>query len=107
MGSNPTPSALGALPSPASKTDKRGLPLCDPGPTTVRSVTVDDSQIKPRPEDEEILPGDLVVLMLEPGPFRVLSIQTPNAVIEADDGSQRIVREVAIRKIDASPPVQR
>ena len=68
---------------------------------------MEDSARKPRPEDEEILPGDLVVLMLEPGPFRVLSIQTPNVVIEADDGSQRIVREVAVRKIDSTPPVQR
>ncbi len=68
---------------------------------------MEDSVRKPRPEDEEILPGDLVVLMLEPGPFRVLSIQTPNVVIEADDGSQRIVREVAVRKIDSAPPVQR
>jgi hypothetical protein len=68
---------------------------------------VEDSVIKARPEDEVILPGDLVVLMLEPGPFRVLSMKTPNAVIEADDGSQRTVREVAIRKIDSAPPVQR
>lgn len=68
---------------------------------------VEESAIKARPEDEEILPGDLVVLMLEPGPFRVLSIQTPNAIIEANDGSQRTVREVAIRKIDNEPPKQR
>lgn len=68
---------------------------------------MEDSVIKARPEDEEILPGDLVVLMLEPGPFRVLSMKTPNVVIEADDGSQRTVREVAIRKVDSAPPVQR
>ena len=63
-------------------------------PANLRKTnTVEDSTKKVRPEDEEILPGDLVVLMLEPGPFRVLSIQTPNAVIEANDGSQRTVRD--------------
>ena len=61
----------------------------------------------PRPEDEEIRPGDLVVLMLEPGPFRVLSIDTPHAVLESHDGTMRTVLEVAIRKVDNKPPVPR
>lgn len=56
---------------------------------------------------EEIVPGDLVVLMLEPGPFRVLSMPGPNAVIEGPDGATRTVRQIAIRKIDTEPPVQR
>lgn len=56
---------------------------------------------------EEIAPGDLVVLMLEPGPFRVLSMPGDNAVIEGPDGSTRTVRQIAIRKIDTEPPVQR
>ena len=100
MGSNPTPSASGAQPTTVA------LPLRSPA-NLRKTNTVEDSTKKARPEDEEILPGDLVVLMLEPGPFRVLSIQTPNAVIEANDGSQRTVREVAIRKVDSAPPVQR
>lgn len=56
---------------------------------------------------EEIAPGDLVVLMLEPGPFRVLSLPGANAVLEGPDGATRTVRQIAIRKIDTEPPVQR
>lgn len=57
--------------------------------------------------DDEIHVGDLVVLMLEPGPFRVVEVDGRDLVIEAATGVRRRVRDIAVRKVTGEPPVNR
>jgi hypothetical protein len=58
-------------------------------------------------DSDDVLVGDLVVIMTEPGPFRVVAVQGADVVIEGPNGATRKVREIAVRKIDREPPVQR
>ena len=57
--------------------------------------------------DDELNIGDLVVLMLEPGPFTIVEIDPPCVVIESAVGARRRVRDIAVRKVTAEPPVPR
>ena len=57
--------------------------------------------------DDDIQLGDLVVIMAEPGPFRVIEIDPPYVVIESNNGVRRRLRDVAVRKVSAEPPVAR
>lgn len=57
-----------------------------------------------RPDDELRL-GDLVVLMLEPGPFTVVELDPPVVTIESRYGQRRRVKEVALRRVTSEPPV--
>jgi hypothetical protein len=57
--------------------------------------------------DDDLQLGDLVVIMAEPGPFRVAEIDPPYVVIESNQGVRRRVRDVAVRKVSADPPVAR
>jgi hypothetical protein len=58
-------------------------------------------------DSDDVIVGDLVVIMAEAGPFRVIAAQGADVVIEGPDGATRKVRAVAVRKIDREPPVQR
>lgn len=55
--------------------------------------------------DDDLRLGDLVVLMAEPGPFRVVEINPPLVTIEASNGARRRVRDVALRRVSSDPPV--
>ena len=69
----------------------------------------DEKQAAPSPAlpDDEIRLGDLVVLMAEPGPFTVVEIDPPTVVIQSPLGARRRVRDVAVRRVTAEPPVNR
>lgn len=63
-----------------------------------RNLTSDD--------DYEI--GDLVVVMAEPGPFRVVGLEPGSVLlIESPTGSRRRVLNVAVRRVSSEPPVNR
>ena len=66
-----------------------------------------DEKQTPARSDEDIRLGDLVVLMAEPGPFTVVEIDPPTVVIQSPLGARRRVRDVAVRRVTAEPPVNR
>ncbi len=57
--------------------------------------------------EETLRIGDLVVVMTEPGIFRVIELMPPSILIESPVGVRRKVREWAVRRVDATPPVPR
>jgi len=57
--------------------------------------------------DDDVQVGDLVVIMAEPGPFTVVDVEGPYVTIASANGVQRKVRDVAVRKVSAEPPVAR
>ncbi len=57
--------------------------------------------------DDELHIGDLVVIMAEPGPFTIVEHAPPFLVIQSPSGVRRRVRDVAVRKVSAEPPVAR
>lgn len=57
--------------------------------------------------DDEIHVGDLVVIMVEPGPFTVIEVEGPLVTIQSASGVQRKVRDIAVRKVTGEPPVAR
>jgi hypothetical protein len=60
-----------------------------------------------RTDDDELRLGDLVVIMVEPGPFLIVEIDTPWVVIQSQQGVRRKVSQTAVRKVSAEPPVAR
>jgi hypothetical protein len=71
-------------------------------------VVEPESDAKPasfRPDDDDLRLGDLVVLMMEPGPFTVVEIDPPIVTIESRFGQRRRVHEVALRRVTGEPPV--
>lgn len=57
--------------------------------------------------DDDLVIGDLVVIMAEPGPFTVVDIEGPYVTIQSATGTRRKVRDVAVRKVSGEPPVAR
>jgi len=57
--------------------------------------------------DDAIQVGDLVVIMAEPGPFTVVEVEGPLVTIRSNTGTQRKVRDIAVRKVSGEPPVAR
>ncbi|HZR80550.1 MAG TPA: hypothetical protein VFD92_05575 [Candidatus Binatia bacterium] len=58
-------------------------------------------------DDEDLQIGDLVVIMAEPGPFTIVSVDGKFVEIQSPTGVRRKVRDVAVRKVMAEPPVAR
>ena len=65
------------------------------------------AQAAPERPDDELRLGDLVVLMLEPGPFTVVEIDPPVVTLQSPYGQRRRVKEVAVRRVTNDPPVNR
>ncbi|MEW6270334.1 MAG: hypothetical protein AB1689_13675 [Thermodesulfobacteriota bacterium] len=57
--------------------------------------------------DEDLQVGDLVVIMAEPGPFTVVDVDGRYVTIASANGVQRKVRDIAVRRVSAEPPVAR
>src|SRR5262249_18552970 len=58
-------------------------------------------------DDEDLHMGDLVVIRAEPGPFTIVSGDGRLVEIQSPTGVRRKVRDVAVRKVTAEPPVAR
>lgn len=56
--------------------------------------------------DDDVQVGDLVVIMAEPGPFTVVAVEGPYVTIRSG-GTERKVRDIAVRKVTGEPPVAR
>lgn len=57
--------------------------------------------------DDDVQVGDLVVIMAEPGPFTVVEVEGPYVTIRSGAGTERKVRDIAVRKVSGEPPVAR
>lgn len=57
--------------------------------------------------DAEVMVGDLVVIMAEPGPFTVIEVKPPYVVIQGAAGASRTVHTSAVRLVSEDPPVAR
>jgi hypothetical protein len=60
-----------------------------------------------RSDDDELRLGDLVVIMVEPGPFLIVEIDPPWVTIQSQQGVRRKVSQTAVRKVGTEPPVAR